>query len=564
MQKKMNKSIKKSFQKILLDTNVPNLKLKVRDDKVKGSVKLQKPLAPTKYVPPVSLPKEKPVPKPRIFSKRPVPEPRSNPYLKPIAEKVKKLIDEITPYYKPEAISAFKNILRDKNSLRVKITEKSKALKNTVKSFEVAVVESKDPAKQLYVTTTDVAKELEGLLNREGGLKIYVTLHITFKKKKMGFGREGQPEEVFEFENPYFNSKALTILNREEIIDALDRAAEEINNKIATWLSEGSGWTIEVILQHYVNIVKYLPLRGNSYLPLPEELRNSKKGLINLKNEDDKCFLWSHIRHLKPQKKDPQRIKLSDKEFAKKLDYSGITFPVTINQISQIERQNQIRINVFGYNGYVFSIRVSRERYHDHMELLYIEGEVYTNKREGNVIKAKPVLKQHYVSIKDFNSFMYSLSKMKCRKHFCMYCLQGFHSNNALENHKMNCIVINGVQAIELPEVYIDKNGKKRIPSVYFKNHHKQLPVPFVIYADFESITKTISGCQPSDGKSYTVKYQKHTACSFVYKVVCHYDKKFSKDVVIYRGGDSTGQRDSDSQGPVTKFIQFMSKIVKK
>ena len=44
----------------------------------------------------------------------------------------------------------------------------------------------------------------------------------------------------------------------------------------------------------------------------------------------------------------------------------------------------------------------------------------------------------------------------------------------------MDCIVINGVQAIELPKVYLDKDGKK-IPKVYFKNHHKQLPVPFVI-----------------------------------------------------------------------------------
>ena len=103
------------------------------------------------------------------------------------------------------------------------------------------------------------------------------------------------------------------------------------------------------------------------------------------------------------------------------------------------------------------------------------------------------------------------------------------------------------VQAIELPKVYIDKNGKERIPSVYYKNHHKQLPLPFVIYADFESITEKIIGCQPSDRKSYTEKYQKHTACSFGYKVVCHYDKKYSKDVVIYRGSD-----------PITKFIKSM------
>ena len=71
----------------------------------------------------------------------------------------------------------------DRKSL---VKEKGKALKNSVKSFDVAIIESKDPAKQLYETTIDVAKELEGLLQR--GLKVYVTLHITFKKKKIEDG----------------------------------------------------------------------------------------------------------------------------------------------------------------------------------------------------------------------------------------------------------------------------------------------------------------------------------------------------------------------------------------
>ena len=133
---------------------------------------------------------------------------------------------------------------------------------------------------------------------------------------------------------------------------------------------------------------------------------------------------------------------------------------------------------------------MSRENYDDHMELLYIEGEVYINKREKNVIKAIPVQNQHYVYIKDFNSLMYSFTKMKCKKHFCMHCLQCLYSDIDLENHKGNCIVINGVQAIQLPEVYIDKNGKETIPSVYFNNFQKQLPVPFGICADFESITE--------------------------------------------------------------------------
>ena len=200
------------------------------------------------------------------------------------------------------------------------------------------------------------------------------------------------------------------------ITDALDRAAEEIKNIIASWLSEGSGWTIDEILQHYVNIVEYVPLRGNSYIPLPAEHRNPMKGLINLKNEDNKCAIWCLVRHLNPRKILPERIAGLDREFIKRLDLSGIDFPVTINQIPQIQRQNKININVFGYSGKsIFPIYVS-DSGANHMDLLCIEEEEV----KGDVQK------QHYVYIKDFNRLMYNFTKHKERKHFCKHCLQFF------------------------------------------------------------------------------------------------------------------------------------------
>ena len=153
------------------------------------------------------------------------------------------MIDEITPYYQPEAIEAFKKYLRV--NPRVKITEKRQALRNRVKSLEVSIIERKDPTKQLYFTTPDVAKELESILSKERGIKVQTTLHITFKKKKNMYRDDGQAEEVFEYKDAYIGSFAFTILNENEIIEALDKAAEEINNKIAKWLSEGSGWIIE-------------------------------------------------------------------------------------------------------------------------------------------------------------------------------------------------------------------------------------------------------------------------------------------------------------------------------
>ena len=79
-----------------------------------------------------------------------------------------------------------------------------------------------------------------------------------------------------------------------------------------------------------------------------------------------------------------------------------------------------------------------------------------------------------------------------------------------------------------------------------FNNFHKQLPVPFVIYADFEAITKKVQSCKQSEEmeneknkRSYTEAYQTHEDCGYGYKLVCCYDDKYSKDICIYRGEDA-------------------------
>ena len=61
------------------------------------------------------------------------------------------------------------------------------------------------------------------------------------------------------------------------------------------------------------NKVIYEPTKGSSYTPLPAEFRNSTKGFVNMKNDDNECFCWCHIRYLNPQEDHPYRIKQSDK-----------------------------------------------------------------------------------------------------------------------------------------------------------------------------------------------------------------------------------------------------------
>ena len=445
----------------------------------------------------------------------PIPTPRAKKLIKPIPtprKSVKQIVQkyedniilpplEFRDDYKPVPAPRTKKPVP---APRTKIEQLDKALKGYTKSFEINIKSNKDPLVQLQNTRKAAAYHVISILTSMKGLKFVETLKVTFTKMSDG---------KIIYKTAYFNSPPQTIINNPEINESLELSKQNILNKIAVWISEGSGWTIQSVDNHYLNVVKYQPMRGSSYIKLPQELRNSSKGLINMKNNDNECFRWCHIRHLNPQAKDSQRIKKVDKQYIENLNYSGIEFPVATKQYNKIEKQNEININVFGYEDkQPYPIYVSKEKYADRMNLLLItENE-----------------NKHYVLIKDFNKLMYNQTKHKERKHFCMHCLQCFSSERVLTNHKENCIQVNGTQAIKMPTK--DDNISK------FNNLHKQLPVPFVIYADFEAITEKIHGCQRYDDQSYTEAYQKHTDCGYGYKVVCCYDDKYTKPIQIYRG----------------------------
>ena len=281
--------------------------------------------------------------------------------------------------------------------------------------------------------------------------------------------------------------------------------------EIADWIYKGSGWIVELIKSQYINISTYRPLSGSSYVDLPVELRSPKKGLINIKNKDEKCFLWCHVRHINLLNKHPERILKNDKKIAEELNYDGIEFPVQEKDFNKIEVKNNICINVFGYeNRLVFPIYVSDQNFEDTMDLLLLIDND----------------KSHYVYIKDFDRFMFHKTKNKNKKYFCKSCLQSFSSNSLLTEHKEVCLSINGSQSVRLEE-----------GAITFKNYFRQIPVPFKIYADFEC---SLKGVESYEG-SYSRRYEDHIPCSFAYKPVSA-DDKFTKPIVVFRGGNASDE----------------------
>ena len=232
-------------------------------------------------------------------------------------------------------------------------------------------------------------------------------------------------------------------------------------------------------------------------MELPKELQHPRKGLMNV--------LDGVVLEI----------------FINKLDYTNVEFPVMIKDIPKVEKQNNINVNVFGWkNSSAFPIYISSFHSTQHKEVI-------------NLL----FYKNHYVLINNFNRFMYNYTKHKDKKHFCMYCLQCFSSEGTLEKHK-NCITVNGKQGTNMP---------KEAEKVQFKNYHKKLEVPFVIYAEFEAIVEKIHGVKNNPGSSYTDAYQKHKDCSYAYKVVCCHDDQYSKPLQLYRGKNA-----------VYKFIEKM------
>ena len=171
------------------------------------------------------------------------------------------------------------------------------------------------------------------LLDETKGYKYQITLKVTLKKCN--------PKEI-KFAPVYFNST--TVINHKF---SLENAFQEILHRIDNWINEASDWIVELIESHYINILTYRPLSGSSFVQLHSELISPKKGLINIKNNDQKCFLLCHVRYINPVKINPERITQTDKELANNLDYDGTEFPVDKENFTRIETKNNICINSF-------------------------------------------------------------------------------------------------------------------------------------------------------------------------------------------------------------------------
>ena len=339
---------------------------------------------------------------------------------------------------------------------------------------------------------TEVYTALTVLLLTElekGQYKCSLILHLTFIKP---FDREAYP---------HFQSKPMVILTTEDIETFLKEAYAQLDKHVDKFTNDGSGWILDNVLSLSVNFSKYTPLKGSSFIVLPKYLQ-TKKAIVNVKNDDQECLKWALLSALHPAKDNPHRV--NKYMHFKELRFSGVDFPVPLSQMPKVEQLNNLAINVFGYSKQagIHPLYLSKDHTRDPINLLMI-----TEVKDGKTIS-------HYCWIRDFNRLCFNQNKHHGKTFFCTRCISPHSSERTLQDHLTYC---RGVDAAPCHAVFPEVDEKTGyIPQTKFRHYENQMKSPYVIYADTESIIEPTT----TPTTNSTTQSSEHVPCSFFYIVV--------------------------------------------
>ena len=279
----------------------------------------------------------------------------------------------------------------------------------------------------------------------------------------------------FKYQMSYLAKISKIVNGEEEVIkrwiksDLLynNSTQQEIHNKLMQKLDdeqlEGSGFQFQEIEEVILEIHKVRDIQASSYIELPGKYKDSKS-IINIKNNDQNCFLWCILAYLYPVEDHNDRISKNDM-YKHSLNIKGLEFPMKVKDIPEFERLNKLNIrglgkNVFELTGNVLTPIYFNENYKQPQIVLLL----YEN---------------HYCLITKLHCLLNKDSHMK---HVCRRCFTAFHSNDVLNNHIERCI--------NLQPTNITFSWKNQLK---FEDYYMKVSVPIRVYADFECIN------QPTD-----------------------------------------------------------------
>ncbi|XP_051167813.1 uncharacterized protein LOC127285718 [Leptopilina boulardi] len=400
---------------------------------------------------------------------------------------------------------------------RMKWVDFDEAFDNRLQTSAIINLDYKDINEFLDDAYALFKLNIEKALNKYGPLKVYTVLGAKFKKDLIN-GKEEQSDLKT------FIAKTDEILLTTPLDDWYNVNVKQITLKrIEEFQEKDSNWKLDSIHRLEVNINKFNPMRASSYINLPSSI-NKKHACVNIKNSDNQCFKWAILSALHQVEKNAERVS-KYKSYEGELNFLGIEFPFALKDISKFESQNvNISVNVYGLskkkeNFSVYPLHLTSQKRVNHINLLRIEDHYIDESLSAEEEDDLPIISfnYHYVWIKDLSRLVGSqLSKKKNKKFICDRCLHYFRDKLQLTEHEETCKKLNDTR-IRLPQP-----GKN---TVEFKNYQNKERVPFIIYADCESLL--IPAEAPQEACNTEV-LQNHKTLSIGYYLKCGFDDSLS------------------------------------
>ena len=192
------------------------------------------------------------------------------------------------PYFKEALLRAMKEY-------DLGIKQKKSSFRNKVKKYFIDGKPGLLPF-QFFAEKEDLIKDF--LMNQRG-IKVRMTLVCSIYRYKYINGGK----DILEVTNKMkFLSNIHINYEKTDVGELLNRMIEKITEKISVVIEDKSNWKVKEVITLEIHPANYKPMKGESYIPLPEFIMR-KKATLNMENKDDKCFLWSILRFLHPVKK---------------------------------------------------------------------------------------------------------------------------------------------------------------------------------------------------------------------------------------------------------------------
>ena len=410
---------------------------------------------------------------------------------------------------------------KEKPSDRVKWVNKETAFRSRIITGVIMNLKHKDSINFLDDCAILFKSNINKILKDYESIKVNMVFCGEFSKVA------NSGEEIFDIK--YMNTKNYPIYRDTNLTQWFQLYGKSpILKQLEEFQERDSGWALVRIIHLAVNANKFNLLNSGSYIDLPKSLKN-KKALINVKNNDNACFAWAITSALYPAEKDSDRMS-SYPHYSTVLKLRGLVFPMTIKQVSHFEALNELSVNIYilrkhKRNYKVLPTYLAKQKRDKHVNLLMIQNIYYCDEDEkcleSDDCEAENMpITYHFVWIKNISRLLSSqLSKHKEKKFLCDRCLNYFYCQEKLNRHIEDCSTANEC-GIRVP------NGDQKF--VCFKNYKNKEKVPYVIYADMESILK------PVTDKNI---YQEHVPAAIGYYVQFSYDNSLSF-YRAYRGED--------------------------